>query len=349
MSQDDFDGVLRAYSRFPGSRTNSATILEVSNWCSGMDPDKDALKQLFDARRDIAFAALAKRRLFLGIRDYTNFDTYELVVQRFQAGKTDRFAFNTRRRDGGTSHMWAADKYAFHRPEHVDSRAALDVDYDLLSTLTNLPAALAHLSDAILEFNSANTDDLGVPEHVEMVMTKSAFERLLNIGQNAASFQEALESALGTLVEAPAESGPMKPAWATRWKDARLLGAWARDLCVVRGTSAHGVRRNSAGASVWSANQHLAFASILFPLLVKKILADAQLLALAKFDTERLKRLESYLLHDPFMARNGGDDDEEREHPWLNIDTEALMHASSNRIRASLTRAYDATHNKNPE
>jgi hypothetical protein len=37
--------------------------------------------------------------------------------------------------------------------------------------------------DAIIDFNRANTDSQDVPTHTEVVMTKSAFEFLLGIGE----------------------------------------------------------------------------------------------------------------------------------------------------------------------
>ena len=324
ITQADMDGVIKAYSSYPGARTKAATILEVADWRVGMDVPQEQLERLFNARLMIGFTALSKRRLFRH-GDYCNYDTYELVVQRFKPGDTGTFAFSTRRRDGGTSHMWGSEAFAFHRPQHVDAHAILNVDTTLLKALMRLPSQMSRVTEALLEFCAANTDALGVPEHVEVVMTKSAFEWLLGIDQDAASFQRALSSALQSIPGVRAKPGPMAERWASRWRNSRPLEAWARDFCVVRGAAAHGLRRGAEGASVWSARQHLAFASLLFPLLVKKLLADHQSIQLDHRDIERIKRLDSYLMHDPFERIDQDSDD--GEHPWLAIDMEALMAA----------------------
>jgi hypothetical protein len=118
MTQADMDGVFKAYSRHPGSRSKFATILELGAWHTGMDVQQEMRERLFEARHAIAFAAISKRRLFRGHSDYTNSDSYELIVQRFKPGDTTTFAFNTRRRDGSTGHMWSSDEFAFQRPQH---------------------------------------------------------------------------------------------------------------------------------------------------------------------------------------------------------------------------------------
>ena len=51
---------------------------------------------------------------------------------------------------------------------------------------------------------------------------------------------------------------------------------------------------------VWKRHVHLAFASVLFPLIVKAKLAQAGSWATTDFDAYKLARIESYLMHDPF-------------------------------------------------
>lgn len=333
MTQADMDGVLKAYSRHPGTRSKEATILEVADWQTGMDVPRDTLEQLFEARQYIAFGALSKRRLFRGHSGYTNSDTYELVVQRFRPGDPGTFSFTTRRRDGSTSHLWGSDDFAFHRPQHVELRAVVDIDEPLVCALFSLPPDLAHFREAIVEFIAANTDALGIPEHVEMVMTKSAFERVLGVDHDARRFQIALAAALHSIPEVPPK-GPQQVDWSKKWRNARPLDAWARDFCAVRGMAAHGIRRDAEPSSVWTATHHLAFSSMLFPLLVKKLLSDHGLMTLDAFDVERIKRLQWYLTADPFAATD--DSDEEAEHPWLAVDSLARIHAVAPSFYASM-------------
>jgi hypothetical protein len=327
-TQRDIDGILHSYSRHPASRANNATLLEVADWQTGMELTDEVAEKLFAAKHVVAFAAISKRHLFTS-RNYANFHTYQLVAQRFESGSTDVFSFTTRRRDGGTTHTWASDEFAFHRPQHVDLHARIVIDPALVEALMSLPPTMSDVREAVTEFNAANTDSGDVPAHVEMVMTKSAFEWLFRIRDDAISFQHAINATLrGIDLDEPPAAGQMLERWKRRWNNARPLDAWARDFCVVRGPAAHGAKRDTEGVSVWSTHQHLAFSSMLFPLLTKKSLSDAGRMKLEPLDVERLKRVESYLMHDPF-ADDAYDED---EHVWARLDSEAFIDAIAPRF-----------------
>jgi len=154
---------LRAAKSTPSPRerrhpVTRASPLEVGDWHTGAEVDAH-VRTLFLTRQAIGFSALSKRSLFRGHFDYCNYDTYSLVVQRYQQGSNaGMFSFNTRRRDGSTGHMWSSDEFAFHRPNHVDGRAKFDLDRPLLEALLTLGDAAPALLEAMREFNSANTD-----------------------------------------------------------------------------------------------------------------------------------------------------------------------------------------------
>jgi len=318
ITQADIDGILSVYTNRPNYAVTKGALLELDEWQTGMDTSERQVARLFQVRHLLAFSALSRRQLFHRVSDYANFDTFTLVIQRYKPGDTGTFAFSTRRRDGRTQHLWGTDEFAFHRPNHVDGRARMEFDEPLLAALLALPETHKRVYEAIVEFNLANTDSSDVPSHVEAVMCKSAFEWLLQIDSTAKSFVKALESRLASINPAEIE-GPLVSKWSSRWQhEARLLHAWAKDFCAVRGISAHGVVKSNF---VWSNSQHLAFIAILFPLLVKKVLADDGRLTLAVGDVERLRRIEAYLAHDPFdFDWNSG-----RTHPWSEISSLALM------------------------
>lgn len=325
-TQADIDGVLNAYANRPRSKIRKATILELGEWQTGMDA-QDVVPALFRARNALAFAALSHRQLFRQHFEYCNYDTYSLVVQRYAPGNAGTFAFTTRRRDGGVNHFWSSDEFAFHRPNHADPRARLSIDEPLLARLLSLSDSRTSLLEALIEFNCANTDSPDVPEHVEVVMVKSAFEWLLKIGEQANEFVSGLNRCLTDIPRVDASGGPLAAQWKrSRPNAARPLDAWAREFCDMRGASAHGKPR-SAPRFVWAAHTHLAFASLLFPLVFKKVAADAGLLlSLDEYDVERLRRIDSYLLHDPFTFDWKA---ENATHPWVEIDSLALVHARS--------------------
>jgi hypothetical protein len=321
VTQADIDGVLSAYANRPRKQITQATLLEFGDWQSGMDA-QEIVSDLFRARNALAFAALSRRQLFQDHFGYCNYDSYSLVVQRYQPGHAGTFAFSTRRRDGGTTQMWSSNEFAFHRPNHVEPTGNVEFDEPLLAALLDLPANETRFFEALTEFNCANTDSPEVPEHVEVVMVKSAFEWLLQINQRVDEFVEALSHSLHDIPPVESPEGPLKLKWQNAQRKAtRPLEAWAREFCDVRGASAHGKPRK-ATRFVWPAHTHLAFASLLFPLIFKKVAAQAGLLTLDSYDAERLKRIDAFILQDPFqfdwLAAHRAN------HPWAKIDFHAF-------------------------
>src|SRR5258708_33892794 len=130
-------------------------------------------------------------------------------------------------------------------------RARVEIDLRLLETLLDMGDSRPRVTEAIVEFNSANTDSQDVPPHVEVVMVKSAFEWLLNVNTDADSFGEALSTTMGSVLDKQVPDGPLARRWRERWPKAkRPIEAWARDFCDVRGAAAHG-KPNKADRFVW--------------------------------------------------------------------------------------------------
>ncbi|WP_457097894.1 hypothetical protein [Lysobacter sp. P5_B9] len=264
-----------------------------------------------------------------------------MVVQRFQAGRGDTFAYTMRRRDGGSQHLWSSDEFAFQRPLHVNSAlSGLSIDAHLVQLLMDesLPV---NWSEAVSEFNRANTDSIDMPMHVEMVMLKSAFEQLFGIQPRADHFERALERMLSSLPPPPRSAdGPLRARWLQAFpKSGRLIHAWAREFCSRRGAAAHGSRGGSH--FIWSEASHLAFASLLFPLALKKLAADARGYPITSDDMERLVRIDEYIAHDPMTFREDDDSDYGTKHPWLEIDLDVRMRAISRVMYPSMVTALE--------
>jgi hypothetical protein len=309
------DAVLHAYAERPKHRVRDATIVELDDWKSGSEPTESILQRLRSAIDAFAFGALAHRRFF-GNVGYCCADNFALIVQRFSSTDLGHYAYSTRRRDGGTTNVWSSNEFAFQKPLHVHHPMGLGWDAMLLAML--LKTTQEHWLDAIIEFNRANTDSPDVPIHVEMVMMKSAFERLLEIDQNVNSFVRALAARVGALQADVSVAGPLT----TRWTDARPtakrpLDAWAKEFCARRGSAAHGGKRKAAHY-VWSEHAHLAFAAVLFPLLLRKVAADAGEYALTDTEVERLRRVDQYVVVDPFLPAYLPP--KTTAHPWNRID-----------------------------
>lgn len=310
----DIDTVLSAYSDRLNRKIVCVTLLELGDWESGMADSHGLISEFFKAKDLIVTSALSRRKLFTSSLGYCNTDTFTLVVQRFVEG-TSHFAFDTRRRDGGTTHMWATSQFSFIRPHHVDSNYKMNLDAKLLECLLSLPQGDPIL-ESLKEFNCSNTDADSIPIYSEIVMMKSAFEWLFSIGERCQEFINSLNDALVDIGLENCE-GALVGEWLTRWgKSKRLLEAWGREFCALRGVSAHGLSK-SKSSLIWDANSHLAFASILFPLLLKKILSDKNLFSIDEYDMEKLKRIEQYLASNPFEFNAN---DSEWVHPWLSIE-----------------------------
>jgi hypothetical protein len=321
-TQHDLDAVLAAYADPPDRIVNHATIIELGEFCTGMD--NCDIAATFHARDVLAFCALSVRRLFRW-SDYCNSHTYHLVVQPYVATKARVFAFTARRRDGETRYSWHADAFAFSRPSHVDPHANVAIDVSLAEALFRVAPRRSAMYEAMVEFNAANTDSSDVPEHVEVVMVKSALEFLFEIGDNYRELVAALDGCLGGVLLDPKE-GPLRERWLERWPSSRnLLGAWAQEFCAVRWSAAHGKERGR-GEFVWKERAHLAFASMLFPLLVRKVLEDRNVAPMGPLELARLKVAQSYLVVDPFHPRAV---DPQGDHAWSSLESEAVWRADT--------------------
>jgi hypothetical protein len=319
VQQRDLDAIIGAYALRPRHKVTNATLLEFGSWNLG-DDSEGALIELFRVRELIAFSALSERRFFGGHFDYTNYDSYALTVQRFSPGQGNTFAFTTRRRDGGASALWGSDEFAFHMPLHVAAGQSMRLDTALLSASIQHAWSSSNILEAIKEFNSSNTDSSIVQPHVEMVMMKSAWEALLKVDQSAASFERELLAIVGDTTE-PFPPGPLAERWrSSSQRSTRLLGAWAREFCKLRGKAAHGA--GGTLPAIWSEENHLLFCALLFPLVFKKVLAPLSPELLRPKDTWKLAHIDKYLAFDPLsidMIDTGG------RHPWSELDSIALF------------------------
>ena len=326
-TQKQIDTVLKTYGDRPRKRIERATLVEIDDWKTGQDPDQGTIARLFQAKEALNFGALANRRLFYNHPDYCNSDNFVLVVQGFSQSAFGSFSYNTRRRDGKVQNMWAADDFAFQRPLHVFN-AQISFDEKLVRVL--LETQNQAWLDAITEFNLANTDSGDVAIHNEMVMMKSAFERLLAIGADSNDFSRALNDVFNSVPRTPATVGPLREKWLhTRKGTPSLLDCWAYEFCARRGVAAHGNDRRKP-SFVWPEESHLAFASILFPLVFKAKAADDGAYQITQDDTDRITRLEHYIAHEPFVYMPSVRD--YRKHPWALIEAKVNEAAIMRRL-----------------
>lgn len=330
----DIDAILGNYGNqayFPSTKVSEpitkATVITFGTVDSISDPPEEAIRTCLQAGQQLAFCGLAKR-VFCSHFQYCNTDGYRIVAQRFRIGEGGAIAVTTRRRDGYTSQYLGDDDRGprFVRPLHVDGRLSLDIDTALLKGLQAAtdPELGDRLSSAISVFLAANTDAPEVPQRAEIVLLRIAFETLLDATHHTANLVQRFSEHFKNELPSPPvwHSGKFtEDVWRARWpKVARPLDAWVNDFCDTRNSAAHGPR-GSNEAPVWPPHVHLLFASWLFPLVVKGVLASAGLYRLTEDDLALRRGFEAFLAHD-VLARAEVDKPELR---WSKVERSLLF------------------------
>ncbi|MBD9471247.1 hypothetical protein IB230_19510 [Pseudoxanthomonas sp. PXM01] len=286
-------------------------LIEVDDWKLGQPLDAQIIDRLAQAREALCFGALSRRRLFCPNSVYCNSDNFRLVI----APLSRSVAYSARRRDGYSLNGWGEGEFSFSCPLHVH-KEVIEVEAKLVKLIMSSPST--RWLDSVLEFNLANTDSQDAGLHAEMVMMKSAFERLLKINVTVDAFSDALELHLRPLLAQQPDDGDMRKRWdEIRPRSPTLMDAWARDFCAARGSAAHGGKRSAVPLG-WSLAAHLAYASVLFPLLLKVLAHGEREYTLTDNDIRRVHFLEHYLAYQPFFPTTSIR--QSHDHPWFRIE-----------------------------
>ncbi|WP_143860950.1 hypothetical protein [Nitrosovibrio sp. Nv4] len=256
-----------------------------------------------------------------------------MIAQRFTVHNSGAIAVRTRRRDGHSLQYLGNNAHnpRFVRPLHVDARLPLDIDFKLLEALQAViePELKERLSAAIDVFVRANTDAPDMPERTEIVLLRIAFETLLNSTHQT----DDLVRCFADHFRREVPSTPVWHAgqfnekiWRKRWLDkgkrniTRPLDAWVNDFCGARNAAAHGSRGHH-DLPVWQIQNHLLFASWLFPLMVKGCLASAGLYHLTDEDVALRGGFEAFFAHDVVASF----DENNPELMWTKVERELLF------------------------
>ncbi|MCY1381870.1 hypothetical protein D9M69_698300 [compost metagenome] len=85
----------------------------------------------------------------------------------------------------------------------------------------------------------------------------------------------------------------------------------------------------------------MAFASFLFPLILKKLAAEQGLYTISDEDLERLSRIDEYLAHEPMGFREDDAQEFPTQHPWREIDLDIRMRSISRRMYPEMMAAIE--------
>jgi hypothetical protein len=341
VPQAFIDAVLGSYGNqtfFPNRETTAhvsqATIITWADDAPGLEVPEEMIGLRLEQARYIGFAAIAKRRLCANF-GYCNSDGYQVIAQRFQSDTPGATALTTRRRDGhGTHYVGEAPLPRFIRPHHVDGHLNFDVDIRLLQALLELNDGnlKGRVDESIDSYLLANTDSRTMRERSEMVLMRVAFETIFEANHETSDLRMRLhQHFLHELPSPPvwSQGSLSEEVWRRRWNrpENRPLDSWIQDFCASRNAAAHGPR-GSRDPAVWQPHNHLLFSSWLFPLVVKKLLADEGHYALSDEDLAARRGLEMFFGYDLLAYC----DDDERDLWWNRVDRDILMPVIASRI-----------------
>lgn len=284
-----------------------ATLIEWPADDAITELSEDELASRFSIGQWLTFSALAGRS-YGSHWGYCNADDMQLVAQRFDPARPGAIALTSRRRDGAARNYMSPHGEApiFTRPHHAQANR-IELDVPLIKGLLAVsdPDLRERLLSSVTVFNRANTDGNGFPPASEITLLRVAFETLLGSGHETKNLQAATNTHFSGEL-------PQPPVWADGqlteavWRAthprfvARPLDAWIQDFCAARNRSSHGKSpaAEERPAPVWSIHNHLLFGSWLFPLMVKKVLADAGHYTLSELDQDRRSGMELFFAHD---------------------------------------------------
>lgn len=331
--QAAYDGVMGRYGdlAYGGQKEKITPVRHatIATW-PGDDADteigvEEGSERLIDGQF-LTFSALSNRRY--GHCDYINSDTLTMVGQPFNLSAPASLTVRSRMRNGYLyNHIGMSEGIPVHmRPMHATSNYRANFDAQLFSALVEARKSPLHniLRDAILLFNQANTDSPTMTPNLEVVMLKAAYETLFEISHDKKEFRQAFSRHFENTPRSQEwpEGAITEQTWRTRWPNNvhRPLDAWSQDFCNVRNSNAHG----SSGPvkhddPVWSLGNHLMFASWMFPLVVKQLLANAGLFKLCRTDRDYQEQFEKFFAEDILSLTSF------EKNYWTEIDEEISM------------------------
>jgi len=286
------DKVLESYISENGSPVAECSLVSLRGKKILEDIEEKEINYLYSVVEVITFSGLAKRELFSSTGlGYCNTDDFAFFVHRFSNNDDPSLrAITSRRRDGSTTSFATPGVHKIKKPFHTNPYSFFGVELDTTLAQALLEAqerlqveTWLRYSDAIFNFNRANTDSPAISEHQEVVMTIGAFQRLLDSGHKENELVRKFQGIFQPSKDLDTKSSRRIGNCDRHGKDMTLRETWLRDFCHMRADYAHG-RTKSNRPSLWTAREHLLLGSYIFPLLVKCLLSNDGLYKLTSSD-----------------------------------------------------------------
>jgi hypothetical protein len=298
--------VLAPYAEGARTPLREAVLLRVAGRDIVDDLDASQIEAAFQFAEMVALAGLSKRQFF-SHSGYSNRDAYRLIIQKFD--KPGKGSLQQSLRRDGVSSLYIMDPaYRVECPSHVSRLERVNIDEQLLQALVSCRKA-ANADDFIestVTFNLANTDNPAIAQHVELVLSSGALEKVLGLHHGKEDqLANALSKCLRPHVDVAIKNSPR--AAMAQGKSTSLRELWIRDLYRYRNEFAHG---NVAAkrARIWNVREHLLLSSYVFPLVIKAQLAAAGFYTLTDDDHLEVDTFEPLLCAVDLFATNADGD-----------------------------------------
>jgi hypothetical protein len=334
-----FDRVLEPYRESLTRSVERCTLLRWRKSELTDDIPDEEIADVFDCAELVAFAGLAARSFFSAIGSYSNRDAFRLTIQAFREPGGGVLVADTRR-DGDHGVYFAAESVLVARPMHVVDGRKPSLDTALLNALLARQAGAdwADYREAIIWFNSANTDSPDTMKEMEHIFLVSAFERLLDLKGGRV---DDLTHAFIDLIK-PSESILLgncariarAPVLARFAAATPLREVWIRDFYQLRGKFAHG-RIAHGYPTIWTVDEHLLFASVAFPLMVRAKLTSGGTYHMSENDFVLVDSFEKLLCAEHFAGPSIEGTTEPHPTPWNKILSETTWSRANARWIAS--------------
>lgn len=330
--QAECDDILEVYHETRVAPIRRATLLHRSGRDLTSPIRDEEAPEIAEWGELVAFAGLAARRYFSSL-NYLSRESFRLMVVGYSDPRGGIQEWR-RRRDGHANTIVSREVAQVVRPLHAYAAGRSPIDVPLLQALLKRrrDADWARYLEAIRAFNAASTDDPGVAEEFEVVAVIGAFERLCDLRSgDEAELATSLVSLLAiTNVVSPSTSARLSASQARALHANRrcLTDVWIRDFFRQRGKYAHG-RNAGQMPTVWSIREHLLLGSFLFPLAVKRLLAQDGAYSLAGSDQLDLNAAEELLNLKDLLASSPRPGE---THPWNDVFERLHIDALARRI-----------------
>lgn len=297
IDKENLDLVMSSYVDAHGAPIDKAAIAVHRNAGSDGSISEEEIHDISLAAQLLAFAGIAQNEYFPLIGQGTNSTCFRVIFQRIAEDNGIAISISHRSTGGILDGGWKHGDVHLTLPLQCQYTTEVRFEDELTTALTHILENENSLSTRLLRsirvYTYAYTDDSYFPEEQETIMMMMAYEGLfrnckggVDLACKISTFSD--EYGMVTVDAAKREIASTRSLSKEMW----LHRAWVLECYKRRNDYVHG-NRITGGA--WSANEHLVFASWLFPFLVKLILSTKGNYKLSEKDENSLYAIDFIL------------------------------------------------------